>query len=136
MSRLTRRQVAWIEIVAGVLPPTIVWAMFVPAMVFVLAKLQSTVSTVAFAILLIGGGAGLFALWSLLLPVALGRQRSDEPPAGWQGPAIAGGLLATTVCLVAAFAQRDNIHGPIPWLIALAAAAPAVVALRLLFRRA
>ena len=136
MSRLTPRQLAWIEIVLGVLPPTIVWALFVPAMLVIIAKFQSTASTTALAILLIGGGAGLFALWSRLLPIALGKERTSAATAGWRVAAIAGGLLASAVCLIAAFGQRDNVHGPGPWLIALVALAPAAVAVRLLLRRA
>jgi hypothetical protein len=123
----TRRQgLAWAELLLCVAPVTVLWAMFVPAMVAVAASARQ--AWLLMLLLLAGGSVGLPALWSLVLPAALGR--ATQSLGALRAGALGLGVLACAVFLLwVCLRDRPPSEGPSAWITTYAAATSILVAL-------
>jgi len=135
------RAVAWAEIVLSLVPATIIWAMFTPAMVIMgskeLQRASSPVSAKLFLpLILFGGLAGLSALWFLVLPVALGKRRVSRCGA-WSVLGLALGLVGAGTFLARMVSDpKFPSQGAGLWFLAYVAVSAIVVACHRLLERA
>jgi len=130
---MSDRAIAWAELILSVLPATVTWAMFTPAMVIVGAKSLNSASVpflegLRLPLVLAGGFAGLLTLWSLVLPVAVGRHTASRL-GSWR---VLGLVLGLVAC--AAF-MAGILNDPMlpsysagQWLIVYVAVSPVAVA--------